>query len=353
MEKQTRLTRSQVISRLREHSSAHGFVSSVSLDAHDKIVLRSIPLHFPGLSAARHAAGVPGPPYQKPRRKTGPKAGSKPARARPRTWSRQRVLEELRRLDRSGRSTTLQDLLAGGLSTLIRAAYVYAGGLRRARRAAGIAQPTRRATKRSTWTEETIIPTIRTRRRQGLSLAATRVPQGLYSAARRHYGSWRAALTAAGIDATSVRVATKKYTKELIIERLRAAANNGSDLRATSLAKRIDLKAVRREFGPLEHALRAAGLTDHLRKRRHAGSKWTRQRVIDKLRERAARGVHTFTPGLRRVVQIYFGGAHEARAAAGVPDPVDLRMAQRRRASALLEARHRNRRVRRSKSLPA
>ncbi|MBA3451971.1 MAG: hypothetical protein H0T42_02600 [Deltaproteobacteria bacterium] len=278
MEKQTRLTRSQVISRLREHASAHGFVSSTSLDAHDKIVLRSIPLHFPGLSAARHVAGVPGPPYQKPRRKTGPKAGSKPARARPSAWSRPRVLEELRRLDRTGRSTTLQDLLVGGHSTLIRAAHLHAGGLRRARRAAGIVQPSRRATKRDTWAEEMIIPAIRTRRRQGLSLAATRVPQGLYGAARRHHGSWRAALDAAGIDSTSVRVATKKYTKAVIIERLRAAAHDGSDLLATSLAKLIDLKAVRREFGALENALRAAGLMEHLRQRRHAGSKWTRLR---------------------------------------------------------------------------
>ncbi len=350
MEKQTRLTRSQVISRLREHASAHGFVSSTSLDAHDKIVLRSIPLHFPGLPAARHVAGVPGPPYQKPRRKTGPKPGSKPARARPSTWSRHRVLEELRRLERTGRSTTLQDLLAAGLSTFVRAAQLHAGGLRRARRAAGITQPPRRTTKRYTWAEETIIPAIRSRLRQGLPLAATRVPQGLYGAARRHHGSWRAALAIVGIDAKSVRVATKKYTKDVIIERLRNAAHNGTHLRATSLGKLIDLKAVRREFGTLENALRAAGLMEHLRKRRHAGSKWTRERLIEKLRERAARGVHTFTPGLRRAVQVYFGGAHEARVAAGVPDPIDVRIAQRRRASALFEARHRSRRARRSKS---
>ncbi len=138
MEKQTRLTRSQVIARLREHASAHGFVSSSSLDAYDKLVLRSIPLHFPGLAAARYVAGVPGPPYQKPRRKTGPKPNSKPARARQRMWSRLRVLEELRRIDGAGHSTALQDLLAARQAGLLRAAQLHAGGLRRARRAAGI-----------------------------------------------------------------------------------------------------------------------------------------------------------------------------------------------------------------------
>lgn len=244
----------------------------------------------------------------------------------------------------------MQDLLAGGFSTLIRAAHLHAGGLRRARRAAGITQPRRRATKRDTWPEEMSIPAIRTRRRKGLSLAATRAPQGLYSAARRHHGSWRAALDAAGIDAASVRVATKKYTKDVIIDRLRAAADDGSDLRATSLAKLVDHKAVRREFGLLENALRAAGLMEHVLKRRHAGAKWTRQRVIEKLRERASWGIYTFTPGLRRVVQIYFGVAHEARGAAGVPDPIDIRIAQRRRASAMFEARHRAGRVRGTRS---
>ncbi len=136
----------------------------------------------------------------------------------------------------------------------------------------------------------------------------------------------------------------------MILERLRKAAHNGTDLRAKSLANLINLKAVGREFGTLETALRAAGLMEHLRKQRHAGSKWTRERLIEALRERAARGIHTFTPGLRRAVQVYFGGAHEARVAAGVPDPIDVRIAQRHRATVLFEARHRARRARRAKS---
>jgi len=56
-----RLSRTQVLARMRAHAKAHGTVSTQSLYAHDRIVLRSIPLYFVGISAAREAAGVSGP----------------------------------------------------------------------------------------------------------------------------------------------------------------------------------------------------------------------------------------------------------------------------------------------------
>ncbi len=318
MEKQRRLTRVQVVTRLREHAARYGYASTATLDRTDKIVLRSIPLHFIGIAAARLAAGVAGPPYQKPARKTGPKRGSKPSNPQVATWSRARVIAELRRLHRAGRSTTWQDLLNAGHSSLIRAANKYAGGLQRARRAARIPTPKRRGVRKNTWTKALVLSTIRARRRAGEPLAMTQLPQGLYNAARRFFGRWASALAAVHLDAGALRVSTKKYTKEVIVERLRVASESGSDLRTDSLARVLDLKAVRREFGTLHAALRAAGLEDRLRARRHGGAKWTRERVVEALQERAGRGIFTLTPGLHRVVQIYFGGAANARAAAGI-----------------------------------
>ena len=154
------------------------------------------------------------------------------------------------------------------------------------------------------------------------------------------HGFCEEALASLGIDSRSVR-AGKKYTKEVIIQRLQGAARAGSDLLSVSLAKVLDLKAVNREFGTLAKALLAAGLAERLRMRRHGGTKWTHERVIAALRERAARNVHTLTPGLHRVVQLYFGGAREARMAAGVPDPVDVAIERRRREKAAFQARHR------------
>jgi hypothetical protein len=92
------------------------------------------------------------------------------------------------------------------------------------------------------------------------------------------------------------------------------------------LAKIIKLEAVRREFGTLRVALLAAGLGDQLARRKHGLLEWSRERVIEVLRERAKRGEHTLTSKLYRVAQLYFGGSDQARAAAGVPSPIDVRI---------------------------
>jgi hypothetical protein len=52
----------------------------------------------------------------------------------------------------------------------------------------------------------------------------SKVPQGLYNGARRFLGTWATALAATGIDARDVRITTKKYTKDVLSERLREAA---------------------------------------------------------------------------------------------------------------------------------
>lgn len=319
-----RLTRPQLLARLRAHAKANGTVSTSSLYEHDRIVLRSIRLHFVGLDAAREAAGVPGPTYKKPARKTGPKPGSSVGK-RPAEWSRARVLDELRSLHRAGRRTALADLTAAGLGTLAYAAAVYAGGLRNARRLAGI-EPSPRRYGKKRWSRNDIITAIAKRSRAGKSLASTLPPPALVTAGRWHFGSWRDALAAAGIDARDTRISRKKYTPDVICAELRRAARAGSDLRASSLAKIMKLEAVRREFGTLRAALIAAGLGEQLARRKHGGLKWSRERVINVLRDRAKRGEHTLTSGLHRVAQLYFGGADAARAAAGVPSPIDLRI---------------------------
>src|SRR5438105_6371958 len=119
MEQYPRLTRAEVINRLRAHARAYGFVSVESLHQHDPIAQRSIVLHFVGLDAARHAAGVPGPPYQKPRRKTGPKPGGPPGRIE-RIWSRERIIKELKRLHSAGQVLTRDALERAGHLGLIR-----------------------------------------------------------------------------------------------------------------------------------------------------------------------------------------------------------------------------------------
>lgn len=325
MEWQRRLSRAQVLERLREHERRRGFVSYTFLDNNDRILLRSLPLYFLGLDAARCAAGVKGPPHSRPSKgKPGSRLGMR-GKPKARSWSRQRVIEELRRLAHKGCSTKFADLMESGHVTLVHAAMVHAGGLTRARAVAGIKPPKRRDVKPHTWTQSDVLTAIRKRWRSRQTLAASYMPQNLYTAARTHFGNWRSALVAAGIAVETTRIDQRKWTKPVILDGLRRAAAAGNDLRAKSLSKIVSLAAVHREFGTLEAAIRAAGLGRARANRPHSNRKWTPERVLHTIRERASRGEHTLTAMLHRGAQLFFGGAARARAAAGVPNPTDLR----------------------------
>jgi hypothetical protein len=312
------LSRRETIARLRAYAATWGYASAEEVYKRDRLLDRSVRHHFPGLPAARYAAGVPGPPNKMPKGVTGPKPGTK-AKPRPLLWSRERVIDELRELSRAGVSTTLQDLYIAGRANLVGAARDYAGGLKNARRLAGVAAPKRKAPKKRELLSATaVLRELRRRRAAGESLATSEVPQSLYGAARRRFGSWPNAIARLGLDAKEVRVSTKKYTKEVIIDRLRRAARSGNDLRSTSLRSVLDLKAVLREFGTLGNAIVAAGLAKHLARRPRRNAKWTRQSVLDAIRDAHARGAR-WSSSLYRFARNHFVDADAARRAAGVP----------------------------------
>jgi len=245
-------------------------------------------------------------------------------------WSRDRVLDELRRLHRQGQRLAPADLVRDGRLDLIGAAMKYAGGLRRARRLAGLPAPPRAAPNKKR-REDEIVAEIKLLAKRRQPLASSRAPQDLVTAARWRFGSWRAALVAAGIDPETARLSQLiKYTRKYIITKLRREARAGSDLRAITLAKVLKLEAVRREYGTLRAAIVDAGLGPALEHRKHGLQKWSRDRVVEELRARARRGEFTLTPGLHRVVQLYFGGAEAARKAAGVPSPREAREIEKR-----------------------
>ncbi len=319
MRRAPRLTRAQVVSRLRAHARAHGFVTLSSLAKHDPDVHRSVPLFFPGIDAARAAAAVQGAPFVKRRAKTGPKPGTSASKVRPVQWTKEHIIDELKRIDSAGHSTQVGALITAGYGTLVRTAQEKFGGLRRAREIAGIAAPKRHQVRKSTWTQTRVVELIRQHTREGESTESSRVPSPLYSAARRMFGSWRKALVAAGIEYSTLRKPTK-FTRANIVARLQQAARAGVDLRAKSIAKIVNLRAITREFGTLRNALRSVGIDKYLAKRSHGGKRWSPTRVVEVLRERAARGESSTPPTLQRAMQKYFGGASAARLAAGVTD---------------------------------
>ena len=163
-----RLTRDQVIARLQALAKQFGMVTTALLQEHDRLAKRSLPAFFPSLDAARHVARVPGPPHPTQGRKRGPKPGTKMPFRRTLANRRAEVLADLRVLYRAGRSTSWRDLVASGNAGLITRANELLGGLRRARRLAGVPTPPRRKPPRHTyWSREKVLDAIAARRDRG------------------------------------------------------------------------------------------------------------------------------------------------------------------------------------------
>ena len=304
MKRQPRLSRSEVVARLRALAAQHGgMVSPGLVGSHDGALLRSVRLHFASFAMACRAARVA----------LARRAPRSVLRRPGAVWSRARVVRELRRLDAEGASTGWAELMQRGPAGLVGAAAAYAGGLQRARAAAGIARPGRR--RRARWDHAAIVGAIAERARAGLALASSKAPQRLVAAARWHFGSWEAALAAAGIDAAEVRLQRGRYTEAEILERIRAMARDGTPVRSSTLRGVVKLDTVRRLFGSVDAAIRAAGIAQVVA---HGNQTWSRERVIEELTARAARGETRLTRGLERAVQLHFGAAREARAAAGL-----------------------------------
>src|SRR3954466_2141790 len=102
MQREPRLSRSEVVARLRALAAGHGgAVSPRLLVTHDGAAARSLRLHFPSFAVACRAAGVA--VARPPRRRR--------ARGRRAVWSRARVVGELRRLAARGAPTGWAELM--------------------------------------------------------------------------------------------------------------------------------------------------------------------------------------------------------------------------------------------------
>lgn len=115
---------------------------------------------------------------------------------------------------------------------------------------------------RITWTPGLILRRILERQRAGLSLGAVAVRRdsvNLLSAARRYFGSWPAALIAAGIE-SSKGTPSSRYTQESVIARLREQAAAGLPLSTKHPLLRTYAKPAIRLFGSWMAALKAAGV---------------------------------------------------------------------------------------------
>ncbi len=191
------------------------------------------------------------------------------------------------------------------------------------------------------WTKPGILAKLRQlgRRKQSLSYSVlAKKQQSLLSAAVYHFGSYRDALKAAGIDYAEV-LRRPRWTKPRIIALIKQAKRAGGDLNWSAVIQRGDelsraayAALQKRLFHRWDRALHAAGLdADEVSCYRT----WDRNTVVFELRARAQDGealssgaLQKEDPGLHAAAVRYFGSHDRALRAARL-NPKALRQRKR------------------------
>src|SRR5690349_1533691 len=206
-----------------------------------------------------------------------------------RKWSRESIGLEIRRMYESGEDLNYA-YVAQNHVALLRAATRYFGSWRHAIEFAALNYDDIRRYK--TWDRDRILERIRELHEKGEDLSwrhvSTRVDPQLAAAAtkRKHFGSWRSAVSAAGLDYGQIR-RYREWDEETIKGKLQELHTQGIDLNAKHMEE-YDITlitAARRRFESWDKALTAAGLDYKqivlrapFKRRRHAANSGNEKR---------------------------------------------------------------------------
>jgi len=227
--------------------------------------------------------------------------------ARPK-WTRDSILRWILERDSQGEPIWAKDALTYN-SYMYRQAMRSFGSWTGALAAAGIKLPDRRGAR--TWSPKKVIRAIQRASVKPESLYYKNMMvrrRSLLEAAKKHFGSWRKALIAAGVDPESVRL-TRTWDRESVIEAILDRAVKDEPLAVTKVSPRSLAHWGISIFGSWRDALRAAGLDpDQYVYARASGPltdknaqtedfepapakrKWSKDRVAEELRRRAQEG---------------------------------------------------------------
>ena len=147
----------------------------------------------------------------------------------------------------------------------------------------------------------------------------------LLHAAQYHFGSWEKALSCLRIDYQKVRK-VNNWSREKILETIRRFQSEGVDLSPKAMHKDGNgavVSAAQFFYGSWREAISRAGL-DYSRIRKR--EKWPRQRVIDTLKELRSKGMRLTTHALQKsgygklvnMANYYFSTWAEALEKAGI-----------------------------------
>lgn len=146
--------------------------------------------------------------------------------------------------------------------------------------------------KRYRWSLERIVEEIRKLHEKGISLnmaSARGVFPSLVATAcsRKYFGSWRAAIEAAGFNYDEILL-VKHWSKERVIEEIRQLYEKGEDLRPSAIARLCQTlpMAAKKFFGRWREAVIAAGIDydSYIVKRRTGQLEQVKQQIIDEIK---------------------------------------------------------------------
>jgi hypothetical protein len=175
------------------------------------------------------------------------------------SWTRKEIIREILRREAAGLSLALGRSREGSDSRLYQAGSRIFGSWSNAIDAAGIS---RNRVKSRDWSPAKIIAQIRSlaRRRQPPVPGELKQQHAeLIAAARRCFSSWQKAVIAAGVDPSKLR-RVMPWTHDRIIEAILTRALRGEPLNSSSVKPKSLTEAGARAFGSWQAALIAAGI---------------------------------------------------------------------------------------------
>jgi hypothetical protein len=181
-----------------------------------------------------------------------------------RKWGKESIAMEIVSMYESGENLNYSSIANTNLS-LLRAATRYFGTWEAAVNFAGLDYNQIRRYK--SWSRERIVARIQELHKQGMDLSWRNVclevdPQLAAAATKKsHFGSWREALEAAGLDYDSIR-RYREWDDQRILRMVREFHATGKGLNAKSMEQEdiTLITAARRRFDSWHQALLAAGL---------------------------------------------------------------------------------------------
>ena len=243
-------------------------------------------------------------------------------------WSKDKIVKRIKALRVKGEDLSY-NRMARRRQGLLAAANYHFGSWGKAVTAAGVdyASEVRRIPR---WTRERIVEAIREAHAQGADLSWTNVTRDrrysalAYAAIRdNQFGSWDAALEAAGLSPADVR-RYEAWSEEKIVRRLKKRRRCRQPLNSKAMqdADSKLFNAALNYFGSWERALRAAGMRpEEVYKRR----RWSKDVIKKEIKALNREGEDLAAPNMRRkhsslysAACKYFGTWTAAREACGI-----------------------------------